>query len=189
MVADQVPPRRWNQGPSLRSNSVGCSTSSVCHRGEAAARELGPSSSFQRRPPPPPRPCRPGKVERPHPGHCAVGRIASSAFAGLARTGCWFCSVSDQVNLFLNPMALIMGRRASELGSPAGSRKELHEALQFAASHGVRPAYAVPPCCGSRGARADARQPLAWPRSSSCSSDSGAQGPYSETTNDPTDSM
>jgi len=25
------------------------------------------------------------------------------------------------------------------MGSPAGSRKELHEALQFAASHGVRP--------------------------------------------------
>lgn len=35
-------------------------------------------------------------------------------------------------------MALIMGRRRV-MGSPAGSRKELHEALQFAARHGVRP--------------------------------------------------
>ena len=38
----------------------------------------------------------------------------------------------------LNPMALIMGRRRV-MGSPAGSRKELREALQFAARHGVRP--------------------------------------------------
>ena len=63
---------------------------------------------------------------------------ASSAFAGLAPNGMLVLLGVGPGELSLNPMALIMGRRRV-MGSPAGSRKELHEALQFAASHGVRP--------------------------------------------------
>jgi D-arabinose 1-dehydrogenase-like Zn-dependent alcohol dehydrogenase len=37
-----------------------------------------------------------------------------------------------------DPVTLTMGRRRL-LGSPAGSRKELRETLNFAAEHGIRP--------------------------------------------------
>ena len=60
------------------------------------------------------------------------------AFAGLAPNGMLVLLGAGPGELSLNPMALIMGRRRV-MGSPAGSRKELHEALQFAARHGVRP--------------------------------------------------
>ena len=41
-------------------------------------------------------------------------------------------------NIAVNPMELIMGRRRL-MGSPAGSRKDLRDILEFAATHGVRP--------------------------------------------------
>jgi len=41
-------------------------------------------------------------------------------------------------NIAVSPMELIMGRRRL-MGSPAGSRKDLHDTLHLAATHGVRP--------------------------------------------------
>jgi len=41
-------------------------------------------------------------------------------------------------NLSIDPMVLIMVRRRF-IGSPAGSRKDLREALAFAGAHGLRP--------------------------------------------------
>ena len=63
---------------------------------------------------------------------------ASAVFPGLAPNGMLVLLGAGPGELSLSPMGLIMGRRRV-MGSPAGSRKELHEALQFAASHGVRP--------------------------------------------------
>jgi uncharacterized zinc-type alcohol dehydrogenase-like protein len=41
-------------------------------------------------------------------------------------------------NIAVSPMDLIMGRRRL-MGSPAGSRKDLRDILEFAATHDLRP--------------------------------------------------
>lgn len=62
----------------------------------------------------------------------------TAAFPGLATDGTMVVLGVGAGNLTLNPMELIMGRRRV-MGSPAGSRRELREALEFAAAHGIRP--------------------------------------------------
>jgi propanol-preferring alcohol dehydrogenase len=63
---------------------------------------------------------------------------ANTAFPGLASNGTLVLLGVGPGDVSLNPMALIMGRRRV-MGSPAGSRKDLHDTLDFAAKHGVRP--------------------------------------------------
>jgi D-arabinose 1-dehydrogenase-like Zn-dependent alcohol dehydrogenase len=63
---------------------------------------------------------------------------ANAAFPGLAANGTLVLLGAGPGDVSLNPMALIMGRRRV-MGSPAGSRKDLHDTLDFAAKHGVRP--------------------------------------------------
>jgi alcohol dehydrogenase len=63
---------------------------------------------------------------------------ANTAFPGLTSNGTLVLLGAGPGELTLNPMALIMGRRRV-MGSPAGSRKDLHDTLEFAAKHGVRP--------------------------------------------------
>jgi D-arabinose 1-dehydrogenase-like Zn-dependent alcohol dehydrogenase len=63
---------------------------------------------------------------------------ANAAFAGLARNGTLVLLGAGPGDVTVNPMALVMGRRRI-MGSPAGSRKDLRDALAFAAKHAVRP--------------------------------------------------
>jgi D-arabinose 1-dehydrogenase-like Zn-dependent alcohol dehydrogenase len=62
----------------------------------------------------------------------------SAAFPGLAIDGTMLVLGASFAPLSLSPFDLIMGRRRI-MGSPAGSRKDLHDTLAFAAAHGVRP--------------------------------------------------
>jgi len=62
----------------------------------------------------------------------------TAAFSGLAPDGTMVVVGVGPGNLSIDPMVLIMGRRRL-MGSPAGSRKALREALAFARAHGLRP--------------------------------------------------
>jgi alcohol dehydrogenase len=62
----------------------------------------------------------------------------TAAFPGLASDGTMVVLGVGQGSLAFDPMQLIMGRRRV-MGSPAGSRGELRETLDFAAEHGIRP--------------------------------------------------
>ncbi len=63
---------------------------------------------------------------------------ANTAFAGLARNGTLMLLGAGPGDVTVNPMALVMGRRRI-MGSPAGSRMDLRDALAFAAKYAVRP--------------------------------------------------
>jgi D-arabinose 1-dehydrogenase-like Zn-dependent alcohol dehydrogenase len=63
---------------------------------------------------------------------------ANAAFTGLARNGTLVLLGAGPGDVAVNPMALVMGRRRI-MGSPAGSRKDLRDALEFAAKYDVRP--------------------------------------------------
>lgn len=63
---------------------------------------------------------------------------ANAAFGGLARNGTLVLLGAGPGDVTLSPMVLVMGRRRV-MGSPAGSRQDLREALAFAAEHDVRP--------------------------------------------------
>jgi alcohol dehydrogenase, propanol-preferring len=65
----------------------------------------------------------------------------TAAFPGLASDGTMVVLGVGPGNLALDPMGLIMGRRRV-MGSPAGSRRDLHETLEFAATHRIRPRIA-----------------------------------------------
>ena len=62
----------------------------------------------------------------------------TAAFPGLETDGTLVVLGVGPGSLNFDPMQLIMGRRRI-LGSPAGSRRELRETLDFAAAHGIRP--------------------------------------------------
>lgn len=72
----------------------------------------------------------------------------NSVFPGLAANGTLVVLGVGPGEVSLNPVSLIMGRR-HVMGSPAGSRKELHEVLQFAASKGLRPRLTPFPLAGA----------------------------------------
>jgi len=61
-----------------------------------------------------------------------------AAFPGLALNGTMVVLGAPPENIAISPMDLIMGRRRL-MGSPAGSRKDLRDVLEFAATHGLRP--------------------------------------------------
>jgi propanol-preferring alcohol dehydrogenase len=61
-----------------------------------------------------------------------------AAFPGLALNGTMVVLGAPLNNISVNPMDLIMGRRRL-MGSPAGSRKDLRDTLEFAAAHRLRP--------------------------------------------------
>jgi alcohol dehydrogenase, propanol-preferring len=60
-----------------------------------------------------------------------------AAFPGLALNGTMIVLGAPPDNIAVSPMELIMGRRRL-MGSPAGSRKDLHDTLHLAATHDVR---------------------------------------------------
>ena len=62
----------------------------------------------------------------------------TAAFPGLETDGTMVVLGVGPGSLAFDPMQLIMGRRRV-MGSPAGSRRELRETLDFAAAHGIRP--------------------------------------------------
>ena len=62
----------------------------------------------------------------------------AAAFPGLAIDGTMMVLGAPFAPLTVSPFDLIMGRRRL-MGTPAGSRKDLHDTLAFAAAHGVRP--------------------------------------------------
>ena len=61
-----------------------------------------------------------------------------TAFPGLALNGTMLVLGAPPENIAVSPFDLIMGRRRL-MGSPAGSRKDLQDVLEFAAAHKVRP--------------------------------------------------
>ena len=61
-----------------------------------------------------------------------------AAFPGLAPNGTMVVLGAPPSDVAVNPIHLIMGRRRL-MGSPAGSRKDLQDTLEFAATHGLRP--------------------------------------------------
>lgn len=61
-----------------------------------------------------------------------------AAFPGLALNGTMLVLGAPPENIAVSPFDLIMGRRRL-MGSPAGSRKDLRDVLEFAAAHNVRP--------------------------------------------------
>jgi alcohol dehydrogenase, propanol-preferring len=62
----------------------------------------------------------------------------SETFPGLAADGTMVVLGVGAGRIQIDPVAMVMGRRRM-LGSPAGSRQELKEAVRFAAEHGIRP--------------------------------------------------
>ena len=60
-----------------------------------------------------------------------------AAFPGLALNGTMVVLGAPPNDIAVSPMDLIMGRRRL-MGSPAGSRKDLRDTLDLAATHGVR---------------------------------------------------
>ena len=62
----------------------------------------------------------------------------TDSFAGLAPNGTLLVLGVGPGNIGINPMVLVMGRRRL-MGSPAGSRQDLRDTLEFAAKHGIRP--------------------------------------------------
>ena len=75
-----------------------------------------------------------GNIERV----TSMSGALKTAFAGLARNGTLVLLGAGPGDVTLNPMVLVMGRRRV-MGSPAGSRKDLRDALAFAAEYDVRP--------------------------------------------------
>src|SRR5262249_48867827 len=73
-----------------------------------------------------------------------VAEPMMAAFPGLAVNGTMVVLGAPPDDIAVNPMELIMGRRRL-MGSPAGSRKDLHDLLHLAASHGVRARVAPMP--------------------------------------------
>jgi D-arabinose 1-dehydrogenase-like Zn-dependent alcohol dehydrogenase len=67
-----------------------------------------------------------------------------AAFPGLALNGTMVVLGAPAGNIAVSPMELIMGRRHL-MGSPAGSRKDLRDVLEFAATHGVSPSVTCMP--------------------------------------------
>ncbi len=65
-------------------------------------------------------------------------KTMSAAFPGRAIDGTLVVLGSVEGEVSVRPRDLIMGRRRL-MGSPVGSRKDLHDALEFAAAHGIRP--------------------------------------------------
>ena len=63
---------------------------------------------------------------------------AEAAFAGLSPNGTLVILGVGPGSLTIDPMNLIMGRRRI-MGSPAGSRNDLRDTLEFAASNNIRP--------------------------------------------------
>ena len=61
-----------------------------------------------------------------------------AAFPGLALNGTMIVLRAPPNDIAVNPIDLIMGRRRL-MGSPAGSRQDLRDVLEFAATHNVRP--------------------------------------------------
>jgi alcohol dehydrogenase, propanol-preferring len=61
-----------------------------------------------------------------------------AAFPGLALNGTMVVLGAPPENIGVSPFDLIMGRRRL-MGSPAGSRKDLRDVLEFASSHNIRP--------------------------------------------------
>jgi alcohol dehydrogenase, propanol-preferring len=61
-----------------------------------------------------------------------------AAFPGLAQNGTMVVLGAPLENIAVSPFDLIMGRRRL-MGSPAGSRKDLRDVLDFAAAHNIRP--------------------------------------------------
>jgi alcohol dehydrogenase, propanol-preferring len=62
----------------------------------------------------------------------------TAAFPGLETDGTMVVLGVGPGSLAFDPLQLIMGRRRV-MGSPAGSRRELRETLDLAATHGIRP--------------------------------------------------
>jgi propanol-preferring alcohol dehydrogenase len=62
----------------------------------------------------------------------------AASFPGLAMGGTLLVLGAPFAPIAVSPFDLIMGRRRL-MGSPAGSRKDLHDTLAFAAAHGIRP--------------------------------------------------
>jgi alcohol dehydrogenase len=62
----------------------------------------------------------------------------AAAIPGLAADGTMMILGAPFAPITVSPFDLIMGRRRL-MGSPAGSRKDLRDTLDFAAAHGVRP--------------------------------------------------
>jgi len=60
-----------------------------------------------------------------------------AAFPGLALNGAMIVLGAPAENIAVSPFDLIMGRRHL-MGSPAGSRKDLRDVLEFAATHNLR---------------------------------------------------
>jgi alcohol dehydrogenase, propanol-preferring len=67
-----------------------------------------------------------------------VAEPMMAAFPGLATNGTMVVLGAPPGKIAVSPMELIMGRRRL-MGSPAGSRKDLHDVLEFAATHDVHP--------------------------------------------------
>src|SRR5262245_24834927 len=67
-----------------------------------------------------------------------VAEPMMAGFPGLAVNGTMVVLGAPPDNIRVNPMELIMGRRRL-MGSPAGSRKDLRDVLDLAATHGVHP--------------------------------------------------
>lgn len=68
----------------------------------------------------------------------------TDAFDGLAADGTMLVLGVGPGHIEIDPTQLVMGRRRM-MGSPAGSRSELREALRIAAEHGIRPNVKVFP--------------------------------------------
>jgi D-arabinose 1-dehydrogenase-like Zn-dependent alcohol dehydrogenase len=66
------------------------------------------------------------------------GELMSQAVNGLAQDGRLVVLGAAGDEISAAPAALIMGRRKI-MGVPSGSRKDIRDALGFAASHGIRP--------------------------------------------------
>jgi len=67
-----------------------------------------------------------------------VADSMGAAFPGLAQNGTMVVLGAPPENIAVSPFDLIMGRRRL-MGSPAGSRKDLRDVLDFAATHDIRP--------------------------------------------------
>jgi propanol-preferring alcohol dehydrogenase len=61
-----------------------------------------------------------------------------ASFPALAANGTMVVLGAPPSDIAVNPVDLIMGRRRL-MGSPAGSRKDIRDVLEFAATHNIRP--------------------------------------------------
>lgn len=74
------------------------------------------------------------KIPQPPPSIEAI----NTAFAGLIPDGTLVAWGFGPGSIVIDPLVLCLGRRRL-MGSPAGSLRELREALEFAAEHKLRP--------------------------------------------------